>query len=621
MWSRIFPLFLLIFMLSAGFIYAQPSGGPYGPIPTNYEIPKVKGTVYYVSPDGDASKAGTSLAEPTSIESAIAKVVTGDAIILRGGVYRTGDLELNQQIVMQPYKEEVPVLKGTKLATDWELAVSTSYGGRDLWRVKWSNLFKSAPDDWWRTQREGRFTPLHKFNDDMVFVDGRFLQSAGWYNELNDDNFYIDYEEGFVYLAFDPRESEVEITAHDQAMIITGDKVNGKEADHKGPTLRGITFTQYAFHVIDVKGYYPEKASEESEHGKDVVGTTIEHCTISYGGRVGAFVLGDHFTMTNTKISDTSTEGLYIVSSADVLLERNIFTRNNIEHITGYYPSAVKIFNQTRRVVVNDNLVIDLLESNGIWYDVGNRDGVFTNNWLEGVGNYYRTLTHDAVYPSRNAFFFEISEGVRVAGNVFVNNDHGIMILNAKGSKVYNNTFVNSMAVFSRTRRGEVVDHFGWHVTTGPGVHDRVDHEFANNVMVSTEDYDRPLLYIWQSPDMCSDYPEEPMSVLDHNAYVITNSPSEYQPIWRSGSLDGNCLTNFASSEELNAAIPAFGKNSVTLTGYQGPLFQSMELGNFSLMEGFKGLNVAGSQPKFIKEIVGKGKPAKYLGAYPDTRN
>ena len=145
MHSTAFAVLMNLIFLSA--IIAQPSGGPYGPIPTNYEIPKVKGTVYYVSPNGDASKAGTSLSEPTSIESAIAKVVTGDAIILRGGVYRTGDLELNQQIVMQPYNEEVPVLKGTKLANDWELAVSTSYGGRDLWRVKWSTLFKSAPDD------------------------------------------------------------------------------------------------------------------------------------------------------------------------------------------------------------------------------------------------------------------------------------------------------------------------------------------------------------------------------------------------------------------------------------------------------------------------------------------
>ena len=74
-----------------------------------------------------------------------------------------------------------------------------------------------------------------------------------------------------------------------------------------------------------------------------------------------------------------------MIGSSDVLLERNIFRRNNVEQLTGYYPAAVKIFNQSRRVTCRDNLVIDNPNSNGIWYDVGNVDGVFVNNWVEGA--------------------------------------------------------------------------------------------------------------------------------------------------------------------------------------------------------------------------------------------
>jgi len=37
-------------------------------------------------------------------------------------------------------------------------------------------------------------------------------------------------------------------------------------------------------------------------------------------------------------------------------------------------------------------------------YDVGNRDGVIINNWIEGAND---------------GFFFEISRGATVAGNVF----------------------------------------------------------------------------------------------------------------------------------------------------------------------------------------------------------
>ena len=114
-----------------------------------------------------------------------------------------------------------------------------------------------------------------------------------------------------------------------------------------------------------------------------------------------------------------------MIGSSDVLLERNIFRRNNVEQLTGYYPAAVKIFNQSHRVTCRDNLVIDHPHSNGIWYDVGNVDGVFVNNWVEGA---------------LDGFFFEISKGAICAGNVFVGCDKGIRVLNSSNVRVYHNT-------------------------------------------------------------------------------------------------------------------------------------------------------------------------------------
>src|SRR5512136_2044142 len=100
--------------------HAQPSGGPYGPILQTYELPTKAAHVYYAAPDGKADAAGTTLAQPTTLEGALSKVVTGDAIILRGGTYRTGGLRLNQGITLQPYADERPVLKGTRVATEWQ---------------------------------------------------------------------------------------------------------------------------------------------------------------------------------------------------------------------------------------------------------------------------------------------------------------------------------------------------------------------------------------------------------------------------------------------------------------------------------------------------------------------
>src|SRR4051794_37561873 len=97
----------LFLVLLAAPVFAQPTGGPYGPVDQRYEIPKAA-HVYYVASDGQADSPGTKVEQPTTIEAAIERVVTGDAIVMRGGIYRTGGLVLSQGITMQPYASERP---------------------------------------------------------------------------------------------------------------------------------------------------------------------------------------------------------------------------------------------------------------------------------------------------------------------------------------------------------------------------------------------------------------------------------------------------------------------------------------------------------------------------------
>ncbi len=111
---------LIVLVVYAAILKAQPSGGPYGPIQQNYAVPEIAGTVYFAAPDGNADALGTSVDNPTTIEAAVNKAITGDAIVLRGGTYRTGNLIFNQGITLQPYKEEQPVFKGTKVASRLE---------------------------------------------------------------------------------------------------------------------------------------------------------------------------------------------------------------------------------------------------------------------------------------------------------------------------------------------------------------------------------------------------------------------------------------------------------------------------------------------------------------------
>jgi hypothetical protein len=593
-------------------VTAQPSGGPYGPIRQKYDLPKVTGKIYYVAPDGQAEETGQKLEKPTTIEAAIERVVSGDAIVMRGGIYRTGELLLNQGITIQPYADEEPILKGTFVATRWE---SLRNG---LWRTSWNRLFPSKPLDWWRRNWFGRETPLYRFNNDMVFVDGKFLQAVGWEGEIDANSYTIDYEAGVVYIGTDPNNRLVEITAFNGGLTRTTKECHGKSSDHKGPVIRGITFTQYAHRAIEVEGTDPEGLSNESKHGKEVVGTTLENCTISFCSRVAAYLRGDNLTLRHCLVSDTSTEGIYIIASSDVLLEKNIFTRNNIEKITGYYPAAVKIFNQCYRVTCRDNLVIDLPNSNGIWYDVGNVDGRFLDNWVERVGNFENRVISERFWPSDCGFFFEISKGAICAGNVFVNCDQGIRVLNSSDAQVYQNTFVNSTVFFGRNERSAVGDHFGWHPSTGPDVNDRYGHVFVNNLLTVDEKYRGPLLVFWQPATLCERLNKPQVKQLDYNVYVRGGDRASETLILWSPAADVNCQTRFESLEGLQKLHPEFSAHSRYFANYNGPLFKSPELGNYQLLQAFPGSTAATTLPGETGELLGRGKnDARFTGAYP----
>ena len=576
---------------------ANPSGGPYGPIQQNYQVPSNATHVYYVDPDGRADAAGTALAQPTTLESAIDRAVTGDAIVLRGGTYRTGNLILNQGITLQAYADEQPILKGTQVATKWEAQRN------GLWRTSWSRLFPAKPADWWQRSTEGRKTPPWRFNNDMVFVDGELLRAVGWEGEIDAHSYYIDYETGEVYIGIDPTHRLVEITAFDSALIRTTGAAHGKTSDARGPVIRGITFTQYAYRALEIEGQEPERLADPSTYGKEVVGTTLENVTITYCSRVAGYFRGDKLVIRHCLISDTRTEGVYVIDSSDVLLEKNIFRRNNTEEITGYFPSAVKIFNQSYRVTCRDNLVIDQPHSNGIWYDVGNVDGVFVDNWIQGCVD---------------GFFFEISKGVTVAGNVFVDCDKGVRILNSATAHIYHNTFINSVASIERTERSAVGDHFGWHPSTGPDVDKRDGHIFVGNLLAGDAQFSKALLRFDQAPVLCGKLMKPQVSELDGNVYVRAGENNAHPLIVWSPAEAENCQLDLHTLEDLRKLNPGYEAHGAYLHRDLGSVFKSPDLGDYELLSTFSEKTPTSPQlPTDIQKLLGWKKPEAYApGAY-----
>jgi parallel beta-helix repeat protein len=611
-----FPLLsILLPGLLTGFVYAQPSGGPYGPIDRHYEIPKA-GTVYYVAPDGKSDASGTDLDRPTTLEAAMERVVTGDAIVLRGGIYRTGGLVLNQGITMQPYGDEHPVLKGTEVATQWEALPN------HVWRTPWKHLFPGEPLPWWRRSHEGMKTPLYRFNMDMVFIDGELLTSKGWEGELDPHSYYVDTKNGYVYIGADPTNRLVEITAEDSALVRTSGPAHGKVSDGKGPVIRGLTFTQYAYRALEIEGKKhftsadeptnePVGLSDPATYGKEVTHTLIENVTITYCSRVAGYFRGDGLVIRNSLISDTGTEGIYVIGSSDVLIEKNIIRRNNIKQLTGYFPSAVKIFNQTWRVTVRDNLVTDQSYSNGIWFDVGNHDGVMVDNWVQNA---------------LNGLFVEISQGMTIAGNVVENSGKGLAVLNSANVRAYNNTFVNAPVVFERNERVAAGDVFDWHATTGPGLEQREGHVFVHNLM-ATDDFRFPLLAFIQKPTLCGKLEHPEAKEVDGNVYIRSPfaaasgaiPPPTTPPLIAYAPTAGeNCSADAASLAEFRKLVPGFETNGVEIDQSPRSVLKGPDLKNFELQHAIANAPANDLLPADVRALLGWNEAeAKTPGAYP----
>lgn len=345
-----------------------------------------------------------------------------------------------------------------------------------------------------------------------------------------------------------------------------------------------------------------------------MVGTVIENCIFSNCFRIGLFAISDSLVMRNCEVRNTNTEGVYIVASADVLLEKNIFAHNNIERWTGFYPAAVKIFNQTHRVTCTDNLIIDHPHSNGVWYDVGNKDGIFVNNWVQNVGKQNHSFNPNSIWPGQNGFFFEISKGAVCAGNVFVDCDHSILVLNSSNVKIYQNTFINSQVCIARDQRSAEGDHFDWHPSTGPDVEERTGREFVNNLLYGVAGYNYPLLFVWQPESMCERLKKPALQKLDNNVYV--NEGVREQVILLSQNLGGQCQTGFNTPGELNKTVSSYATKSINLKNYRSPLFKGIHLGDYRLMKNFEGLKTATELPESIKKLMGETDTVIRPGAY-----
>ena len=229
---------------------ATPTGSPTGTYPTgtyssdgtvdirdtNYPVPA---GAYFVATTGNDSNAGNEAAPWKTIGHALTAAPGGSTIVIHGGTYREGSLNLSgKKLTLQPYPHEKVWLKGSLVVSNW--VASGSAWRSDGWIAQFALDTPAEAID--------SNYPMAPHRD-MVFVNGKALRQVGSLAQVAAGTFYADYSNHRLYIGDNPAGKTVEATAQAIALNIVG---------ANGTVVRGLGFEHYATSYAAAQGRAPD---------------------------------------------------------------------------------------------------------------------------------------------------------------------------------------------------------------------------------------------------------------------------------------------------------------------------------------------------------------------------
>lgn len=549
---------------------------------SSYPVPAQN--AFFVAPEGDEVNTGVDLNSPWTLAKALRDAPSGATLLLRGGTYRTGfrnsenggervnETLISKALTIQPYNDEIPILKGSLVAKDWAR-------DGDAWKTTWIYHFPPGNGDASAT----RENPMAAYNDG-VWVDEEPLWQVEGHDQVEPGTFYLDYDTDTLYVGTDPMGKTVEVTAFAMGF-------NNWQMQEPNVIIRGLTFMQYAVLAISLDS--PNVLIEnncfiQNRNTGVFVGNPGVRRFEPYG--IGAIVRNNDFFENGAKAAGT-------IRGHQFLFENNIVRNNNTKRAK-YSSGGVK-FVRSDGVIVRHNL----FEKNtnvSVWFDVGS-----TNAQI--VSNVIRNNDGDAI-------FWEISDQSIIAGNLIVNNPAGVRIAGSTNTNIFNNTFHNnSVTVFAP-------DPDRRNTQQGPGYTENI--AIKNNIfsVINHSDTERILVF---KTGIC----EQPLvSDLNYNVYYRSNlNQPEGLIEWEKYPYAENCQrirsgTVYGSLEAFQRES-GFESNGFEIGSGLLPLFLDAETGDYRLMSDSPAISAGSPLPPKIADALGwETDGAIDLGAYQAIR-
>lgn len=374
---------------------------------TNYAIPS---NALFVATTGSDTATGTVNAPFKTVNAALAKAVSGQTIVMRGGEYNQSvNVPYSKGITIQSYPYEAVWFDGSKKVTSWEQNGST-------WTTNWDFFTSTAIDG---VDDNPRYVdPSHSqaSKRDQVFYNGEQLTQVGSASAVTTGTFYADPSAKTITIGSDPFNNEVRISN-----LSAGIMVNSANS-----TMQGFGVRRYATNSTDQAGIRMVN-----------VNATARNLDIEDNAYIGLSMSNnnakvDHVTVLRNGLLGLGSNAAYGSSFTNNRIEYNNYQQFKTAPVAGGFKIT-----RSRDVTIDNNNSSNNYGA-GIWLDESVYNSTITNN----------TTNNDKsvgimVELSQKAIVANNTASSTVSGSGSKQQD-GVVIRNSGDVKVFNNDFENN---------------------------------------------------------------------------------------------------------------------------------------------------------------------------------
>jgi parallel beta-helix repeat protein len=348
----------------------------------------------FVAPWGVDGSPGTFDEPVRTLSHAVWRARSGDAVVLRGGIYRENVQIYGKSIAVSSAPGERAVLDGSTELAGWQRS------DEDWFVDGWTQQFPrqisvQVADD----------SPVAGFPD-QVFFNGAPLTQVVWRSEVVPGTFFHDTARDRIYIADDPSNALVEASVESWALYFNN-------AD--GSTLADVTIRRFATPS--------EKVAAVRVYSNAV---TISGVTVEFNAASGISVIGSDIVIRNSVFTDNGHLGIHAHNSAHLVIENSVVVGNNKAGFDARHSAGGIKVTESNDISIRGNRVAQN-DGPGIWTDLSTSHVTIAGNRVEGNG--------------RSGIEIELSTHVEVLGNVTrENGEAGIWILESQNVRVTQNS-------------------------------------------------------------------------------------------------------------------------------------------------------------------------------------